>query len=106
MVQQLKELDYPEGSILFDVRYSRSPETFEVIYWSPITQQLEVQYEQPIVDIWFLKEEYRTNKYQISQAEIDKCYPVYCNGIDRLRYILDIFRINGFVNNITLYIKE
>ena len=78
MVQQLKELDYPEGSILFDVRYSRSPETFEVIYWSPITQQLEVQYEQPIVDVWFLKEEYRTNKYQISQAEIDKCYPVYC----------------------------
>lgn len=73
-----KELDYPEGSILFDVRYYRKPEKFEVIYLSPITHQLEVKYEEPIVDIWFLKEEYRTNKYQITQAEIDKCYPVYC----------------------------
>ena len=33
--------NYPEGSILFDVRYSRNPESFEVIYWSPITKQLE-----------------------------------------------------------------
>lgn len=75
---QLKELDYPAGSILFDVRYYRKPECFEVIYLDPITHQLEVKYEDPIVDIWFLKEEYRTNQYQISQAEIDKCYPVYC----------------------------
>lgn len=73
-----KELDYPEGSMLFDVRYYRKPECFEIVYLNPITHQLEVQYEDPIVDIWFLKEEYRTNKYQISQAEIDKCYPVYC----------------------------
>ena len=72
------DLDYPEGSILFDVRYYRKPECFEVIYLDPITHQLEVKYEDPIVDIWFLKEEYRTNQYQISQAEIDKCYPVYC----------------------------
>ena len=75
---QLKELDYPEGSLLFDVRYHRKPECFEVVYLDPITHQLEVKYEDPIVDIWFLKEEYRTNQYQISQAEIDKCYPVYC----------------------------
>lgn len=73
-----KELDYPEGSMLFDVKYHRKPECFEVVYYSPITDQLEVKYEEPIVDIWFLKEEYRTNQYQISQAEIDKCYPVYC----------------------------
>lgn len=73
-----KELDYPVGSMLFDVRYHRKPECFEVIYFSPITNQLEVKYEDPIVDIWFLKKEFRTNKYQISQAEIDKCYPVYC----------------------------
>lgn len=72
------DLDYPEGSILFDVRYHRKPECFEVVYLDPITHQLEVKYEDPIVDIWFLKEEYRTNQYQISQAEIDKCYPVYC----------------------------
>lgn len=78
----LPELKYPEGSLLFDVRYSRSPENFEIIYWSPITKQLEVQYEPPIVDIWFLKEEYRTNQYQISQAESDKCYPVYCKVSD------------------------
>ena len=75
---QLKELDYPAGSLLFDVRYHRKPECFEVVYLDPITHQLEVKYEDPIVDIWFLKEEYRTNQYQISQAEIDKCYPVYC----------------------------
>ena len=74
----LPKLDYPEGSILFDVRYHRKPECFEVVYHNPITNQLEVQYEEPIVDIWFLKEEYRTNKYQISQVEKDKCYPVYC----------------------------
>lgn len=73
-----KPLDYPEGSILFDVRYHRKPECFEVIYLDPITNQLEVKYEEPIVDIWFLKEEHRTNKYQISQTEVDKCYPVYC----------------------------
>lgn len=73
-----RELDYPEGSILFDVRYSRKPECFEVIYLDPITKQLEVKYEEAIVDIWFLKEEYRTNQYQISQTEMDKCYPVYC----------------------------
>ena len=73
-----KELDYPEGSMLFDVRYHRKPECFEVIYYDPITKQLEVKYEDPIVDIWFLKKEYRTNQYQISQAEMDKCYPVYC----------------------------
>jgi hypothetical protein len=71
-----RELDYPEGSILFDVRYSRKPECFEVIYLDPITKQLEVKYEEAIVDIWFLKEEYRTNQYQISQTEMDKCYPV------------------------------
>ena len=74
----LPKLDYPEGSILFDVRYHRKPECFEVVYHNPITKQLEVQYEEPIVDIWFLKKEYRTNKYQISQVEMDKCYPVYC----------------------------
>lgn len=73
-----KKLNYPEGSLLFDVRYCRSPECFEVVYWSPITNRLEVQYEEPIVDIWFLKKEERNNKYQISQAEIYKCYPVYC----------------------------
>lgn len=73
-----KKLNYPEGSILIDVRYYRKPECFEVIYYNPITKKVEVNYEDPIVDIWFLKEEYRTNIYQISQAEINKCYPVYC----------------------------
>lgn len=72
------KLDYPEGSLLVDVRYHRKPECFEVVYWSPITQQLEVQYEDPIVDIWFLKKENRTNQYQISQAVIDECYPIFC----------------------------
>lgn len=77
-IMRLKELDYPEGSILFDVRYCKNPESFEVIYLDPITKQLEVKYEEPVVEIWFLKEENRTNRYQIPQVEIDKCYPVCC----------------------------
>lgn len=71
-------LKYSSDAMLFDVRYSRSPETFEVITWDPITKQLEVTYEEPIIDIWFLKEEFRSNKYQITQVDIDKCYPFYC----------------------------
>ena len=78
MLTRYPKLDYPEGSILHDVRYIKSPEAFEVVYWDSITQQLEVKYEDPLVDIWFLKEEYRTNEYQIAYVEMDKCYPVYC----------------------------
>jgi len=76
---QPKPLQYSDGAILFDVRYVKKPsEEFEVVYFDPITNQLEVNYEKPIVDIWFLKPEYRTNKYQIAQAKMDDCYPVYC----------------------------
>ena len=78
MLERYPKLDYPEGSILHDVRYVKSPESFEVVYFDAITQQLEVKYEDALVDIWFLKDEYRTNKYQIAYAEMDKCYPVYC----------------------------
>lgn len=70
--------DYPQGSILFDVRYYYKPECFEVVYFNPITNQLEVEYEEAIIDIWFLKEEFRTNKYQIAHAPMDQCYPVLC----------------------------
>ena len=79
---------YPEGSQLFDVRYYRKPkECFEVIYWSPITQRLEVHYEKPIIDIWFIKKEHRNDvdedgepKYIYQHAWIDKdlCYCVHC----------------------------
>ncbi|MDE7105135.1 MAG: hypothetical protein K2O36_04565, partial [Ruminococcus sp.] len=76
---QPKPLDYPEGSMLFDVRYVRKPsEEFEVVYYDAITNRLEVKYEKPIIDIWFLKPECRTNQYQIAQARLDDCYPVYC----------------------------
>lgn len=74
----MKKVEYPEGSMLIDVRYYRSPECFEVVYFNPITNNVEVEYEDPFVDIWFLKEEYRTNKYQIAQVEMDKCYSVHC----------------------------
>ena len=74
----VKKPDYPEGSMLVDVRYYRKPECFEIIYLNPITNQLEVEYEDPIIDIWILKEEYRTNKYQITQVEMDKCYVINC----------------------------
>lgn len=74
-----KPLKYPDGSLLFDVRYVKKPsEEFEVVYYDPGTNRLEVAYEKPIVDIWFLKPECRTNKYQIAQAKMDDCYPVYC----------------------------
>lgn len=96
-----KELDYPTGSILHDVRYVYKPEKFEVIYFDPITNKLEVNYEDPIIDLWFVKPEYRTNTYidkyydhktdtvitrnkdklyhyQMPQIEADKCYVVWC----------------------------
>lgn len=76
-----KRLNYPEGSILFDVRYSRRPECFEVIYLSPLTNQLEVQYEEPMIDICFLKKELRglrEYRYQVSQIETENVYQVLC----------------------------
>lgn len=73
-----KALSYPEGSILFDVRYYQKPETFEVIFWNPVTNKLELKYEQPIIDIWFLKKDKRINEHQVTQVPIDDCYPFYC----------------------------
>ncbi len=73
-----KPLKYASDSMLLDVRYYRKPECFEIITWNPITHQNEVSYEEPIIDIWFLKPEFRIHNYQISQVEMDKCYPFYC----------------------------
>lgn len=74
-----RRLDFPDGSILFDVRYYRKPsECFEILYWDPCTKRLELKYEPAIIDIWFLKPDCRTNKYQISQANMDDCYVFYC----------------------------
>lgn len=92
---------FPEGSILFDVRYRRHPsEAFEVVYLDPDTHRLEVKYIPAIVDIWFTKKEYRytldgfcidpyfKNKmreqhkpddaYQMPQLELTKSYRVFC----------------------------
>ena len=81
-VELLSNPDYPEGSLLVDCRYFKrtkdNPECFEVIIWNSLTKRLEVYYEEPIIDIWFLKEDKRTNKYQISQALIEDCYKVLC----------------------------
>ena len=74
-----KDLNYPVGSLLFDVRYNKKPECFEVVYWSPLTNRLEVNYEEPIIDIWFKKEEFRNpDDYQMPQIEREDCYVVYC----------------------------
>ena len=70
--------EFPNGELLVDVRYNRSPEKFEVIYYDPLTKRLEVKYITPTIDIWFLKPECRTNKYQVAQVKMDDCYPVYC----------------------------
>ena len=76
---KMTPFDYPAGSILFDVRYYKMPtECFEVVFYNPLTRELELKYEPAIVDIWFLKPEERTNKYQISQVEIDRCYQFNC----------------------------
>ena len=73
-----KQLSYPSGAVLFDVRYYQKPECFEVIFYNPLTDRLELKYEQPIIDIWFLKKEKRTNQYQVTQVPIEDCYPFYC----------------------------
>lgn len=78
-VSVYRPLQYPEGSMLFDVRYVRRPsEEFEVVYYDGITNRLEVKYEKAIVDIWFLKPDKRDNQYQIAQAKMEDCYPVLC----------------------------
>ena len=69
---------YPEGSQLVDVRYYQKPECFEVIYWSPVTHQLEVNYEHAWIDIWFIKKELRDYKFQRAWAKIEDCYKIRC----------------------------
>ena len=80
--QPPRPMKFAPDTVLFDVRYYRrskdNPECFEIITWNPVTQTLEVDYDDPIIDIWFLKPEFRTNKYQIAQIDMDKCYPFYC----------------------------
>ena len=69
-------LDYPEGSSLVDVRYYPYPEKFEVIFFNPILNKLDVRYEEPLIDIWFLKPDFRTNKYQIAQIKAEHAFKV------------------------------
>ena len=38
------QLDYPEGTLLVDVRYYSYPEKFEVVFFNPITNTLDVKY--------------------------------------------------------------
>lgn len=78
MLREPKLFNYPEGTILYDVRYSSRPECFEVVYFDPLTERLEVNYEEAVVDIWFLKKDKRTNQFQIAQARKEDCYVVYC----------------------------
>ena len=41
--------EFPEGSMLFDVRYREFPaEAFEVVYLNPETKRLDVKYLPPI----------------------------------------------------------
>lgn len=86
--KSLREI-FPEGSMLFDVRYCTSPkEEFEVVYLDPTTEQLEVKYIPAIVDIYFLKNDCRHNIYQISQTTVDKCFRVWCkySAISKMIY--------------------
>ena len=85
--------EYPEGSLLVDCRYykrtSDNPECFEVIIWNSLTERLEVYYEDPIIDIWFLQKEKRTNKYQIAQARKEDCYKVLCKPSQVIKKIAE-----------------
>ena len=72
------ELDYPQDSYLVDVRYYSYPEKFEVIFLNPILNKLDVKYEEPLIDIWFLNKNHRNNKFQIAQTRIDQSYKVIC----------------------------
>ena len=72
------KLDYPEGATLVDVRYCNKPEQFEVIFLNPILGKLDVKYEEALIDIWCLKKECRTNKFQIAQTKTDQCYKIIC----------------------------
>ena len=65
------KLDYPEGATLVDVRYCNKPEQFEVIFLNPILGKLDVKYEEALIDIWCLKKECRTNKFQIAQTKTE-----------------------------------
>ena len=80
MKVEYPELEYPDDSYLVDVRYYPYPETLEVIFLNPITNKLDVKYEEPLVDIWFLSEKHRTNKFQIAQTRIDQSYKVICKA--------------------------
>ena len=70
------KLDYPEGSSLVDVRYYPHPEKFEIIFFNPVIDKLDVRYEDPLIDIWFLKPDFRTNKYQIAQIKTEHAFKV------------------------------
>jgi len=97
MINFKNKVEYPEGSILHDVRYHYKPECFEVVYYNPLTKQLEVEYEKPIIDIWFLKKEYRElylspydNKpYQASQVPREQLYSVSCKPSQIPKVIAD-----------------
>ena len=57
---KLRNPEYPMGSQLFDVRYYSHPtECFEVVIFNPLTKKLEVYYEEPFIDIWFVKNEFK-----------------------------------------------
>lgn len=88
-----KPLDYIEGTTLVDVRYyqrsSTSPELFEVIYRNPVTETLDVKYEEPLADIWFLQPSKRTNQYQICQANKEDLYCVICKPSQIPKVIAD-----------------
>lgn len=92
-----KKLNYPEGSVLIDVRYYKprkdQKEQFEVIYFDPIMGSTQVQYEPAVADLWILKKEFRHEAhntlywntdhpkeidFQIPEIEMEKCYRIDC----------------------------
>lgn len=111
MINFKKNVVYPEGSILHDVRYHKVPECFEVVFLNPITNQLEVEYEAPIADIWFLKKEYRElylspqdgKPYQASQVPKDQCYMVKCKVSQIPKVIADNMSDDEWCSDYTEY---
>lgn len=112
---KLRDPEYPVGSQLFDVRYYSHPsECFEVVLFNALTKKLEVYYEEPFIDIWFVKNEFK-NEYisnydgmpiQASQIPKEHLYPVKCKPSQICKVIAENVRDDKWCSEYTEYYER